>query len=129
MSRGYTNVEKTLAGHYAPGDVVVFHGRYRRLGVENGDELRMAGVDGDAGIVSLRGAAGDIVEWLPRKLAARSGGMESYRSEQSELRAGDRIRWTRNDASLGLVNSQTADVTEIGNNTVTFRLEDNGPWN
>ena len=29
-----------------------------------------------------------------------------------ELRAGDRIRWTRNDASLGLVNSQTAEVRQ-----------------
>ena len=126
VSRGYTHAEKALAGHYAPGDIVVFHRRYRRLGVEKGDELRVAGVDRDAGVVCLLGRGGDIVEWLPGKLAARSGGMEIYRSEQFELRAGDRIRWTRNDASLGLVNSQTADVTEIGNDTVTFRLEDGG---
>ena len=30
-----------------------------------------------------------------------------------ELRAGDRIRWTRNDAGLGLVNSQTAEVPAV----------------
>ena len=41
-----------------------------------------------------------------------------------ELRQGDRIRWTRNDVSLGLVNSQTADVSRVKNGTVTFRLED-----
>ena len=41
-----------------------------------------------------------------------------------ELRAGDRIRWTRNDAGLGLVNSQTAEVTAVRDGRVGFRLED-----
>ena len=41
-----------------------------------------------------------------------------------ELRAGDRIRWTRNDAGLGLVNSQTAEVTAVREGRVGFRLED-----
>ena len=41
-----------------------------------------------------------------------------------ELRAGDRIRWTRNDTGLGLVNSQTAEVATVRDGTVTFRLED-----
>ena len=38
--------------------------------------------------------------------------------------AGDRIRWTRNDAGLGLVNSQTAEVAKVEGDRVTFRLED-----
>ena len=41
------------------------------------------------------------------RLAARVGGIEVYRTESMELRAGERTRWTRNDAELGLVNSQT----------------------
>ena len=45
VSRGYTNAEKSLAANYAPGDVVAFHRNYKRLGVEKGDELRVAGVD------------------------------------------------------------------------------------
>ena len=47
-----------------------------------------------------------------------------YRSEEMELRAGDRIRWTRNDAGLGLVNSATAEVAAVHDGRVTFRLED-----
>ena len=34
------------------------------------------------------------------------------------------FRWTRNDAGLGLVNSRTAEVAEIRDGRVTFRLED-----
>ena len=56
-------------------------------------------------------------------LAAGTGGMEMYRSEQLELRRGDRMRWTRNDSSLRLVNSQTAEVTSVDMDTVTLRLK------
>ena len=44
VSKGYTRAEKAFAGNYAPGDVVVFHRSYKRLGVEKGDERRVAGV-------------------------------------------------------------------------------------
>ena len=50
--------------------------------------------------------------------------MEVYRSDTMELHEGDRIRWTENDAGLGLVNSQTAEVAGVKNGMVTFRLED-----
>ena len=113
VSRGYTNAEKALARNYMAGDVVGFHRPYKRLGVEKGDELRVAGVDRAAGTVTLAGKDGGTVAWQPGRIAARAGGVEVYRKETMELRAGDRIRWTRNDAGLGLVNSQTAEVTAV----------------
>ena len=122
--RGYTNAQKTLAANYAPGDVVAFHRPYRRLGVEKGDELRVAEVDHRTRAVTLEGPDGRSVICEPNRLAARSGGVEVYRVEDMELRAGDRIRWTRNDADLGLVNSQTAEVAAVNRSTVRFRLED-----
>ena len=124
VSRGYTNAEKTLAANYRPGDTVAFHRPYKRLGVEKGDELRVAGVDRTTRTVTLEGADGRSVAWEPNRLAARAGGVEVYRSEEIELRAGDRIRWTRNDAGLGLVNSATAEVAAVHDGRVAFRLED-----
>ena len=109
ISRGYTNAEKALSANYARGDVVAFHRPYKRLGVEKGDELRVAGVDRKAHTVMLEGKDGQSVAWEPNRLAARAGGVEVYRAEEMELRAGDRVRWTRNDAGLGLINSQTAE--------------------
>ena len=126
VSKGYTNAEKALAGNYSAGDVVGFHRPYKRLGVNKGDELGVRSVDQEGGTVSLQRRDGTAVEWIPGKLAARNGGVEVYRRETIELREGDRIRWTRNDQSLGLVNSQTADVTAVGPDTVTFRLEGGG---
>ena len=124
VSRGYTTAEKTLASNYAPGDVVAFHRAYKRLGVEKGDELRVAGVDREGRTVTLEGRGGAPVTWEPHRLAARSGGVEVYRVESMELRAGDRIRWTRNDAGHGLVNSQTAEVSAVRDGRAAFRLED-----
>ncbi|MCY4442818.1 MAG: relaxase domain-containing protein [Deltaproteobacteria bacterium] len=124
VSKGYTNAEKALAGNYAFGDVVVFHRPYKRLGVEKGDERLVVGVDHEARSVMLEGGDGGTVSWKPAEVGGRKGGTEVYRTEGIELRAGDRIRWTRNDAGLGLVNSRTAEVSEVGNGRVKLRLEE-----
>ena len=124
VSKGYTSAEKTLAANYAPGDVVAFHRPYKRLGVEKGDERRVLGVDHKMHTVALDGKDSEPVSWTPSRLAARAGGVEVYRAEDMELRAGDRIRWTRNDTGLGLLNSGVAEVAAIRDGKVTFRLED-----
>ena len=124
VSKGYTNAEKALAGNYATGDVVAFHRPYRRLGVEKGDERRVVGVDHRNRSVLLDDGKGGSVAWKPAEIGGRRGGSEVYRAEAIELRAGDRIRWTRNDDGLGLVNSRTAEVAEVKDGHVTFLLED-----
>ena len=124
VSRGYTNAEKALAANYAPGDVVAFHRPYKRIGVEKGDERRVIGVDRKARAVLLEDGRGGRVAWKPEEIGGGRGGSEVYRAEEIELRAGDRIRWTRNDAGLGLVNSRTAEVVAVRDGRVTFRLED-----
>ena len=124
VSHGYTRAEKALAANYVPGDVVAFHRPYKRLGVERGDERRVVGVDHRSSTVMLEGRNGGTVSWKPNGIAGRNGGTEVYRAEAIELRAGDRVRWTRNDKGLGLVNSRTAEVVSAGKGRVSFRLED-----
>ena len=124
VSKGYTNAEKALASNYAPGDVVAFHRPYKRLGVEKGDERRVEGVDHKNRTVHLEGPDGSTVAWKPSEIGGRRGGTEVYRAETVELRAGDRIRWTRNDKGLGLVNSGTAEVLGVRNGRVAFLLEE-----
>ncbi|MDE0006241.1 MAG: relaxase domain-containing protein [Rhodospirillaceae bacterium] len=124
VSRGYTRAEKGLAGNYSAGDVVSFHRLYKRLGVAKGDERRVADVDHKARTVWLEGPEGQRVAWEPGQVAGFRGGSEVYRTEDIELRAGDRIRWTKNNAELGLVNSRTAEVLAVENGRISFRLED-----
>ena len=124
VSRGYTSAEKMLAANYSPGDVVAFHREYTSLGVAKGDERRVGGVDHKRGTVILEGPGGENVAWRPRQVGARRGGVEVFRAERMDLRAGDRIRWTRNDAGLGLVNSDTAEVAAVRGDRVALRLGD-----
>ena len=124
VSRGYTSAEKMVAGNYSPGDVVAFHRDYKSLRVAKGDERRVAGVDHRKGAVTLQGSEGQSVAWRPRQVGAKRGAVEVYRTESMELRAGDRIRWTRNDTGLGLVNSDTAEITRVQGDRVAFRLGD-----
>ena len=124
VSKGYTGAEKALADNYGPGDVVAFHRPYNRIGVDKGDERAVIGVDYRSREVLLDDGRGGSVAWKPQQIGGRRGGSEVYKVEEIQLRAGDRIRWTRNDAGLGLVNSRTAEVVKVANGRVTFRLED-----
>ncbi len=124
VSKGYTGAEKALAANYAPGDVVAFHRSYRRIGVEKGDERRVERVDHANRTVHLEGPNGGTVAWKPSEIGGWRGGSEVYRAETVELRAGDRIRWTRNDKGLGVVNSGTAEVLGVRNGRATFLLEE-----
>jgi len=127
VSRGYTNAEKALSGNYTAGDVVVFHRPYKRIGVEKGSERRVVGVDQQRREVLLDGGvAGEPVRWKPGEIAGRPGGSEVYRAEGIDLRARDRIRWTRNHKGLELVNSRTAEVVGVKGDRVSFRLEGGG---
>ena len=124
VSRGFTRAEKGLADNYVSGDVVAFHRPYKRLGVAKGDERVVERVDHKTGTVLLEDPGGDSRRWDPGQVAGFRGGSEVYQREEIELRAGDRIRWTKNDAGLGLVNSRTAEVVSVEDGTVSFKLED-----
>ena len=126
VSKGYTRAEKALASNYEAGDMVAFHRPYKRLGTEKGEERRVDRVDQKTQTVYLEGVDGSTVAWKPSEIGGRQGGTEVYRTESIELRAGDRIRWTRNDQSLGVVNSGMAEVLGVRNGRVTFRLEEGG---
>ena len=123
VSRGLTNTEMARTAHYTAGDTVIFNRQYKTLGVEKGDEREVAKIDYKRNEVHLRDGRGNIVEWRPYLLAGAKGGVEVYRSEGLELRAGDRVRWTRNDPGSGLVNGQVATVDSVAKDGVRFRLE------
>ncbi|MCY4003577.1 MAG: AAA family ATPase, partial [Rhodospirillales bacterium] len=124
VSRGLTRAGMTVAANYAQGDTVIFNRAYKTLGVKAGDERRVVGVDRQWKRVDLADDQGRIVKWAPERLAAAKGGVEVYRGRAMELRAGGRVRWTRNDPGFGLVNGASATVERVDRDGVRFRLED-----
>lgn len=115
-----------LADHssYSPGDTVVFLRPYRRLGVRRGEERTVAEVHSENSVVRLTDRQGRTWDWKPDSVAARAGGVELFRGEPLELRAGDRVRWTRDEPASGLRAGYPAFVVAIGGGRIRLRLED-----
>ena len=124
VPRGLTRAEMSRASNYSAGDTVIFSRQYKTLGVEKGDEREVARLADRGHTVILRDARGNETVWRPYLIAGAKGGVEVYRSEEMELRQGDRVRWTRNDPGSGLANGETAMVESVGKDGVRFRLED-----
>ena len=86
VPRDLTRAEMTRASTYGVGDTVIFARQYKTLGVQRGDERRVAAVDTRWGVVRLEDAKGNLAHWRPERLAAAKGGVEAFRSEATELR-------------------------------------------
>lgn len=109
-SAGYTAAEKGRAKNYFPGDRVIFN---RDMGeVKQGEVLDVAGRNEDTNTVALtRENGAPVLLSLNQQRAAQA--VDVLRSGPLSLQQGDRIRFTRNDEGLGLINSATADVESI----------------
>ncbi len=73
----------------------------------------------------MKNAAGQEVSWKPRGVKD----VEVYRANETELRSGDKIRWTRNvyqDGKLKYTNGQTAEVKEVNEKDLTATVSYQG---
>ena len=131
INQRLTRVEAADPKSYQPGDVVVFH--RDAYGCAAHDTCTVTGVDGvDGSEVELAHPDGRPRRFRPSGNAARNLGV--YDTGEIEIRAGDRIRWTRNrkapPARFGrepvpdLVNGEQATVVEIDQRSVRFRMDD-----
>ncbi len=109
---------------YAEGDTVIFNRKYKRLGVEIGNERNVAGIERDCHAAILEDAGGRKVRWRPWKIAGTMGGVEAYCSARLGLRAGHRVPFTRNDWDAGLLNGQMDRLAGIEEDAIRFELED-----
>ena len=124
VNRGLTRVQASDIRSYEPGDTIVFHRDV--YGCRANDVCIVVGHDD--GMVVLAHPDGER-RFRPSGNASRYLGL--YDTERIELRAGDRIRWTRNrkaprargshPQAPDLVNGGEAEIVEIGHKRVRFR--------
>ena len=120
VSLGLTRAEKGDRRNYREGDLVVFHQDLVNYRLKKDEILAVTGFDYDR--VMLLHPDGKP-RWI--KPAGRSRYLlDVYETRPMEIRAGDRIRWTRNDGKRSLVNGERAEVEGIGKGRVRFRLAD-----
>lgn len=121
VNKGLTRAEAYDPLSYDKGDVVRFTRDYADKGVARGDAFRVEGVDPAKAAVALRSEDGREVDWRLRQWGA--GKVQVFEAQRLELRAGDSIRFTRNDREAGRMNGARGEVTAIDteDRTVTVR--------
>ena len=92
---------------YAPGDIVEVLRHYESIGLRRGDTAEV--VEATPGCITLCRQDGQLVQWRPTAMPH----VAVHRAEQREVAVGDRIRFTANDYSLGVINGQIGTVESI----------------
>ena len=122
VDRRYTRVEASVLANYEAGDTVVFH--RDAYGCEVDDVCTVTGIRD--GWVVLDHADGRERRFRPSGNAAHNLGV--YETAEIEIRAGDRVRWTRNRKARrrtpALVNGEEARVLSIGPERVRLMAQD-----
>ena len=117
-----TRTEAKEASSYAIGDVVRFTKDYAVKGVSRGVAYTVAGIDTEKAAVILTARDGRRIDWRLRQWGATQS--QVFTAEPIELRAGDRVQFTRNDRAAGRVNGQQGEVIGVdpAARTVTLRM-------
>ena len=116
-----TRSQKGDVANYRPGDVAVFHHDVYGVKARAGDACRVLEAQDD-GRVLLAHPDGrerriDPAGYIRYRL-------DLYETQPIVLRAGDEVRWTRNDAARGLINGEHAEILAIGRANVHMRTQD-----
>ncbi len=116
-----TRSQKGEAANYRPGDVAVFHHDVYGVKARAGDACRVLEPLDDGRVLLAHPDGGerriDPAGYIRYRL-------DLYETAPMVLRAGDEVRWTRNDAARGLINGEHAEVLSIGPVNVRMRTQD-----
>ena len=116
-----TRSQKGDVANYRPGDVAVFHHDVYGVSAKAGDACGVLEAQDDGRVV--------LAHPDGRERRIDPAGYIRYRLELYEtrpiiLRAGDQVRWTRNDAARGLINGERAEVLSVGPVNVRIETQD-----
>ena len=110
-NKGLTRAEAREPLSYNEGDIVRFTRDYGDKGVARGEAFRVASIDLEKAAISLKAEDGRDVDWRLRQWGA--GKVQSFVAQPMAIRAGDQVRFTRNDREAGRVNGMRAEVIAL----------------
>jgi hypothetical protein len=105
--RDLTRAQIQSSLSYSRGDVVEALRHYDSIGMRRGDTAKV--VSALPGCITLRRSDGTEVEWRPTAMPH----VAVHAEQEREFAVGDRLRFTANDYSVGVVNGQTGIVETI----------------
>jgi conjugative relaxase-like TrwC/TraI family protein len=126
-----TGADRAWAMYYQPNDVVRYTKGSRALGIEAAEYARVAQVNSEENLVTVRRSGGEDVTYDPRRLS----GVTLYREADRSFAIGDRVQFTAPDRSRHLANRELGTLERIdeqgllqvrldSGRTVRFRLSE-----
>ncbi len=121
VNKGLTRSEARNPLSYDKGDVVRFIQDYPGKGVARGEAYSVESIDRVKAAIALKSEDGREVDWRLRQWGA--GKVQAFAPQRLDLRAGDSIKFTRNDRVAGRINGTHAVVTAVdaASGTATVR--------
>ena len=117
---GMTRAETGDIRNWREGDVAVFHRDIYPYRIQAGDACMVTGFEGDRVVLEH----GDGKARRIRPAGEIRYRLDLHETQTIAIRAGDRIRWTRNDKARGLDNGATAEVLSIGRRRLKLLTDD-----
>jgi conjugative relaxase-like TrwC/TraI family protein len=120
-NKGLTRAEARDPLSYDKGDVVRFTRDYDDKGVARGEAYQVESIDPAKAAITLKSEDGRAVDWRLRQWGA--GKSQAFAPQSLELKAGDSIRFTRNDRGAGRVNGGRGVVISVEEKSRTATIE------
>ncbi len=120
-NKGLTRADARAPLSYDKGDVVSFTRDYADKGVARGEAYRVESIDPVKAAITLRAEDGRAVDWRLRQWGA--GHAQAFLAQSIDLKAGDTIRFTRNDRETGRVNGARAQVLAVDQEARTATVQ------
>lgn len=117
-----TEKEKLFPNSYEKNDIVIFNKPYKSLSIEKEEQLKVIGRDRESITLQKQKANNNQTITLPLH-TINPKTLEIYTQEKKELLKNEQIRFTKNDKTHNLINSHTAKVIDINNQTNILKLK------
>lgn len=115
--RDTTQAERRFSKYYRIGDVIQPEVDYQKTGLKRGELYRIESTGPGNRLLLLQQETGELLAINPMQHAKLS----VYEPDRIELSPGDKVRITRNDASLDLANGDRFTVESVTKESVTLR--------
>jgi conjugative relaxase-like TrwC/TraI family protein len=122
VKKDLSKAERRDVASYGAGDLLRFGRAYKSIGIEKGEYAEVLATDEESNRLEIKTSNGRRIRFSPHKAAL----IELYGAEDRSLRAGDQIRFTRNDHERGRANGAEARVVAIDPSRVRATIERNG---
>jgi conjugative relaxase-like TrwC/TraI family protein len=121
VNKGLTRAEARDPLSYDKGDVVRFTRDYADKGVTRGAAYRVESIDPVKAAITLKSEDGREMDWRLRQWGA--GKSQAFAPQPLELKAGDAVRFTRNDREMGRVNGGRGIVISVDEKSLTATIQ------